>query len=308
MKSGGDCLAGGEKPGVALDLEVAEMATNRRVSEFSIIFRQFKRNRGAIIGLCMLVLFVLCGIFAEFLAPFDPLELGSDLLAEPSSKHLMGTDPMGRDMLSRILFGARISLTVGFIAVGIAILVGTTIGMIGGYFGGRADAIVVMFLDVMLAFPGLLLALTIAATLGPSLRNVMIAVGIGNVPTFARVIRSSALVEKEREYVIAAKVIGCGHGRIIVRHIFPNSIASLIVLATLNIGWAILSAASLSFLGLGAQPPTPEWGNMASTGREYLHRAPWLIGFPGLAIMITVLAANLLGDGLRDALDPRLRM
>jgi len=260
------------------------------------------------VGLSLLVLIALSTIFADFLAPYDPLKVGREGLAVPSLKHLMGTDSVGRDMLSRILFGGRISLTVGFIAVGIAAMLGTTIGTVGGYFGGRVDAIVVMLLDVMLAFPGLLLALTIVATLGPGLRNLMIAVGIGNVPTFARVIRSTALVEKEKDYVLAARIIGCGHARIITRHVLPNAIAPLIVLATLNIGWAILSAASLGFLGLGAQPPTPEWGSMANTGRLYIQSAPWLIAFPGLAIMITVLAANLTGDGLRDALDPRLRV
>ena len=304
MKQGGHRLA----EGVALDPEITEGIASRQVSEFSLIFCQFRRNRGAILGLCILVLFALCGIFAGFLAPFDPLELGRDLLAAPSSNHPMGTDALGRDMLSRILFGTRISLTVGFIAVGIAVLIGTTIGAIGGYFGGRADAIVVTLLDVMLAFPGLLLSLIIVATLGPSLRNVMISVGIGTVPTFGRVIRSTILVEREKDYITAARVVGCDHGRIIARHILPNAIGPLIVLSTLNIGWAILSAASLGFLGMGVQPPTPEWGSMANIGRLYLQRAPWLIGFPGLVIMITVLAANLLGDGLRDALDPRLRM
>ena len=284
------------------------MATTRRVGESWIILLQFKRNRGAVIGLCVLVLLALCGIFAEFLAPYDPLELGLDMLAAPSTKHLMGTDPLGRDMLSRILFGTRISLAVGFIAVAISLVAGSTMGLIGGYFGRLIDAIVVILMDIMLAFPGLLLALAIAAMLGPSLRNVMIAVGIGNVPTFARVVRAVVLTEKEKEYVTAARITGCRDSRIIVRHILPNTVAPLMVLITLNIGWAIVWAASLGFLGLGAQPPAPEWGNMAATGRVYLHRAPWLIGFPGLAIMIVVLAANLVGDGLRDALDPRLRM
>lgn len=285
-----------------------EIAAGRRVTELSIVLRQFKRNRGAIVGLSLLALIALSAIFADFLAPYDPLKVGRESLAVPGIKHLMGTDPLGRDMFSRILFGGRISLTVGFIAVVLAAVLGTTIGTIGGYFGGRIDAIVVMLLDVMLAFPGLLLALTIVATLGPGLRNLMIAIGIGNVPTFARVIRSTALVEKEKDYVLAARLIGCGHARIITRHVLPNAMAPLIVLATLNIGWAMLSAASLGFLGLGAQPPTPEWGNMANTGRLYIQSAPWLIAFPGLAIMITVLATNLLGDGLRDALDPRLRL
>ncbi len=282
-------------------------ALSIRVSEVSLRGRQFTRNKGGFAGLLVLVSFVLCAIMADFVAPYDPLESGDDLLAEPSLAHLMGTDAMGRDVFSRVVFGARISLMVGVIAVVISLLVGAPVGLIGGYLGGYADALVVMMIDIMLAFPGLLLALAIASVLGPSLRNVMVAVGISNIPTFARIARGTALVESEKDYVLAARVIGCGKVQVVIRHILPNAVAPLIVLTSLSIGWSILSAAALGFLGVGIQPPTPEWGTMANTGRVYLQRAAWLIAFPGLAITTVVVATNLVGDALRDALDPRLR-
>lgn len=289
------------------DTEFAQYRS-AHASELLVVLRQLQRHRGGVIGFWVLVIFVLCTLLAPLLAPYDPLALSREFLAPPSADHLMGTDVSGRDVLSRVLYGGRVSLTVGFIAVGIAAAIGTAVGILGGYLGGTADAIVVMVVDVMMAFPGILLALVIVATLGPNLRNVMIAVGIGNVPTFARMARSVAIAEREKEYVMAARAIGCRRLRVAAIHVLPSVVSPLIVLSTISIGWAILGAASLGFLGLGVQPPTPEWGNMVNAGRLYLREAPWLMQFPGLAIMMVVLGANLLGDALRDALDPKLRV
>ena len=278
-----------------------------RTTEWQIIWRNFRKNRGAVISLIILVAMILIAIFAQWITPYDPLEQGHDLLQPPSLKHIFGTDALGRDMFSRVIFGAKISLGVGVGAVLISVLVGLVIGMAGGYFGRWVDAIVVMVIDSFMAFPGLLLAMVIAALLGPTLTNVMIAVGLGEFTLFARLIRSTVFVEKEKDYILAARTIGSNDFLIIGLHVLPNIIPPLIVLTTLTVGSAILLTSSLGFLGLGAQPPTPEWGNMTNVGRAYLQIAPWLIWFPGAAIMVTVLAANLLGDGLRDALDPRLR-
>jgi ABC-type dipeptide/oligopeptide/nickel transport system permease subunit len=247
-------------------------------------------------------------VLAPVLAPYDPLAIDPmGALQPPSFEHPMGTDPIGRDVLSRVLFGGRISLVVGLVSVGISLAIGVILGLLAGYFGGTVDNVIMRLMDMMLAFAGILLALTIVAVLGPGLTNVMLAVGISGIPNFARLVRGSVLSAKENLYVEAARSIGIRSGRIIFRHILPNVMAPVIVLATLAYGWAILSAASLSFLGLGAQPPTPEWGIMLSDGRGYLREAPWVTFFPGFAIMLTVLSANVLGDGLRDALDPRQR-
>jgi peptide/nickel transport system permease protein len=272
------------------------------------VFRRLLRNRGALIGLALLTVMLLLAILANFVAPYQPnvIAPGKELQG-PSGDHLFGTDQFGRDILSRIIHGTRLSFQVGFIAVGIALVCGVTLGLLSGYYGRWVDALAMMWIDIMLAFPGILLALAIVAVLGPSLLNLMIAVGISAVPSYTRLVRGAVLATKQQQYVEAARVVGVSDASIMFKHILPNVLAPVIVLATLGIGGAILVGASLSFLGLGSKPPTPEWGAMLSTGRNYLTIAPWITLFPGLAIMITVLSINMLGDGLRDALDPRLK-
>lgn len=276
--------------------------------QVGMVARELRRNRGAIVGLFVLALLVLMAIFADRLAPFDPTEVQARLrFIEPSPGHWMGTDKYGRDILSRVIYGARISLVIGFISVGIGILAGVPLGLIAGWAGGWVNGLIMRLTDAMLALPGLLLALSIVAALGPSLTNAMIAVGIGTIPTYVRLVQSSVLSARENVYVEAAKVAGCSPTRIVGLHILPNVAAPVIVVSTLGMGTAILSASGLSFLGLGAQPPTPEWGATVADGRNFLATAWWVSTFPSLAIMVTVLAINLFGDGLRDALDPRLR-
>lgn len=280
----------------------------RPFSRGALVWRQIRRNRAALAGGVVLLLLIFVALFARQVAPADPIRiLGADRLLPPSRQHPFGTDELGRDVLSRVIFGARISLTVGLISVGVALAIGVTLGLLSGYLGGWVDNMIMRFIDILLAFPGILLAIVIAGTLGPGLRNVMIAVGIFSIPTYARVVRASTLSVREMEYVQALRALGASDQRIIFRHILPNVSASVIVLSTLGVATAILSAAGLSFVGLGAQPPTPEWGAMLSAARPYLNSEWWLPTFPGVAIMVTVLAINLLGDGLRDALDPRLR-
>ncbi len=272
------------------------------------VFRGLLRNRGALVGLALLTVLLLLAVLADFVAPYQPNAISPrNELQAPSGNHQFGTDQFGRDILSRIIHGTRLSFQVGFIAVGIALVCGVTLGLLSGYYGRWVDALAMMWIDIMLAFPGILLALAIVAVLGPSLLNLMIAVGISAVPSYTRLVRGAVLATKQQQYVEAARVVGVSDTAIMFKHILPNVLAPVIVLATLGIGGAILTGASLSFLGLGAKPPTPEWGAMLSTGRNYLTIAPWITLFPGLAIMITVLSINMLGDGLRDALDPRLK-
>ena len=279
----------------------------RRTTEFDIVRRNFLRNKGAIVGLVIISALVFVAIFADILAPYDPIAQTRAFLSPPNGTHWFGTDVLGRDMLSRVIHGTRISMAVGIGAVLIALVIGMTVGLLGGYFGGRIDAAVVMVIDTFMSFPGLLLAMVIAAMFGTSLPVVMLAVGLGEFTLFARLVRSAVYAERARDYVLASRSIGAGSFFIMARHVVPNIMPSIIVLVTLSIGNAILSAAALGFLGLGAQPPIPEWGNLVNVGRDYIQMAPWLIWFPGIAIMLTVLGANLLGDGLRDALDPKLR-
>lgn len=274
---------------------------------WEVAWHRFKRRPGAMIGAIVMILFVLIAIFAPWLAPFDPIEISRNRRAAPDSTHWFGTDELGRDVFSRVIYGARISLRVGLIAVGIGMVVGSTLGLIAGYLGGWFDTLIMRVVDVLLAFPGILLAIGIIAVLGPSLSNVMIAIGIELIPIYTRTARASTLSVKELEYVIGAKSMGSRNGRILFKHILPNIVAPLIVLATIGVAGSILTAAGLSYLGLGAQPPTAEWGAMLSSARSFLRDAWWMATFPGLAIMLVVLSLNLFGDGLRDILDPRMR-
>lgn len=270
--------------------------------------RRLRRNVGALLGLSILAIMVFAAALAPLIASHDPIAVAPEAqLKPPGVAHWAGTDLFGRDIFSRLLFGGRVSLLVGVVAVLVASVPGTALGLIAGYSRSWVDGLIMRVMDLMLSFPGILLALGIVALLGPGLLNVMIAVGIAGIPSYTRLVRSSVLAVKKNLYVRAARTIGCRDRRILLRHILPNVLAPIVVLTTLDIAWAILNASSLSFLGLGAQPPTPEWGAMLSEGRGYMRQAPWITIAPGLAIMLTVLSVNLLGDGLRDALDPRLR-
>jgi peptide/nickel transport system permease protein len=271
-------------------------------------WRAMRKNKIALVGMSIIIFFVLIAIFADFIAPsgINDQRLENRLQA-PSAEHWFGTDDFGRDILSRIIYGAQISLWVGFFSVLGSIIVGTTLGIVAGYFGKWVDTLISRFFDILLAFPSILLAIAIVAVLGPSLQNALIAIAVINIPTFGRLVRSKVLSLKEEEFILAAKSQGMKHSRIIIHHIFPNSIAPIIVQGTLSIGTAIIEAAALGFLGLGAQAPDPEWGMMLADAKSYMQHAPWTMIFPGLAIMLTVLGFNLMGDGLRDALDPRMK-
>jgi peptide/nickel transport system permease protein len=267
-----------------------------------------RRHRLAAAGLGVMALLVGAAVFADVVAPYPPLQIAMpERLQPPSLRHPLGTDDFGRDVLSRIIHGSRISLQVGAIAVGIALTVGVVLGIAAGYVGGRTDSLIMRAMDVVLAFPAILLAIAIMAILGPGIVNVMIAIGIVYIPIFARVVRASTLQVKANEFVEAARALGASDARIVLRHVLPGTIDTAVVQASLSLAFAILAEAALSFLGLGTQPPTPSWGSMLAHGREWIERAPWLTLFPGAAIFVTVLALNVIGDGLRDALDPRLR-
>jgi len=269
-------------------------------------FKLIKNNVGRI-GLIFLCILLFIAIFAPLIAPYDPLDDNlMNRYKAPSKDHWMGTDEMGRDILSRIIYGSRISLKVGLLSISVALVFGTLLGILAGFYGGMVDMLIMRVMDIMLAFPSILLAITIVTILGPQLKNAILAIGIINIPRFARVIRSSVISIRESEYIDAARALGANDIRIIVFHLLPNSLAPLIVQSTLGIAEAILEAAALSFLGLGAQPPQPEWGAMLSDARSALQRAPWVATFPGLAIIFGVFGFNLLGDGLRDALDPKI--
>jgi peptide/nickel transport system permease protein len=270
--------------------------------------RRFMRSASGIAGAVVLLILLLAAIFAPFVAPYDPVKQDFRIERDPPSlAHPMGVDELGRDVLSRVIWGARVSLQAGAMAATIALVIGSTLGMLAAFYGGAADTIIMRSMDVMLAFPYLLLAIGVVAILGPGLLTAMIAIGIVHIPAYARIVRGSVLVVRSREYVEAAKTLGASDRRVMSVHVLPNVLAPIIVQATLNVGSSIIDTAGLSFLGLGTQPPTPDWGNMLASGRSELINAPWIATFPGLAILVTVLAFNLMGDALRDAFDPRLR-
>jgi peptide/nickel transport system permease protein len=272
-----------------------------------VLFR-LKKSPLAMAGLLVVILLVVVALFADVLAPYSYSKQHlAHMFEGPSKNFLLGTDEFGRDILSRLIYGARISLMVGFIAVSIALVAGGILGAISGYYGGWIDNVIMRVMDVLLSIPQTLLAIAIAASLGPGLFNLMIAVGVSSMPQYARIVRGSVLSIRGMEFIEAAHAVGSSDMRIIFKHILPNSMAPIIVQATLGVAFAILNAAGLSFIGLGIQPPYPEWGAMLSGGRQYIRDYPHLTLYPGLAIMITILALNFLGDGLRDALDPKLK-
>ncbi len=289
-------------------LATCQREQQKRDTELRQVMIHLRRNRGAMVGLIVLAVFLFCAIFAPLLAPYDPTvpDFGRPL-EKPSQDHILGTDELGRDLFSRILYGSRISLAIGLISVSIGLVVGIPLGALSGFYGGKFDLIVQRFIDILIAFPGILLAIVVVTILGVGVENVMIAVGIASIPIYTRLIRGSVLSVKEEGYVAAARALGIGNARIIIRHIMPNCMGPIIVQSTFQIATAILWAAGLGFLGLGAQVPDPEWGAMLSKGREYMRVAHHLTTYPGLAILFMVLGFNLLGDGLRDALDPKSR-
>lgn len=274
------------------------------------VWRRLLKNKMAVAGLIILVILALLAIFADVIADYDEMVVAQNLsirLQGPSAEHWFGTDEFGRDIFARLIHGSRISLVVGLISVSLSLIVGGILGAISGYYGGRVDNIIMRIMDIFLAVPSILLAITIVAALGTSIVNVMLAIGISGIPNFARIVRAAVMSVKDQEFVESSKAIGATSPTVIFREIIPNCMAPIIVQATLSVAGAILSTASLSFIGLGVQPPSPEWGAMLSSGRNFLRDAVHITLFPGLAIVITILALNLLGDGLRDALDPRLK-
>jgi len=280
----------------------------QRETILRIFWRRLKRNRLAMVSLMILLFMYSMAVFAPYVSPHDhqATELG-DKLRPPSSEHPLGTDPYGRDVLSRVIFGSRISLSVGFVSVAISTTLGTILGAIAGYYGGIVDNIIMRFVDIVISFPVLFLILTVMAVVGPSIFNIMIVIGFTAWPGVARLVRGQFLSLREQEFAEAARALGAEDGRVIFRHILPNAMAAIIVSATLGVAGAILTESGLSFLGLGVQPPTPSWGNMLFEGKSYFRQAWWIAVFPGLAIFLTVLSLNMVGDGLRDALDPRLK-
>ena len=265
--------------------------------------------RGAPFGAAVLALVVLMALVAPFISPYDPLkqDLVNARLA-PSAEHLLGTDDLGRDVLSRVIYGSRVSLIAGLASVAIGVVVGSLLGLVAGFSGGLADSLVMRLVDAVLAFPGLVLALALGAVLGAGLFGVVIALGVVYTPTFARLMRGQVLSIREREFVAAARVIGSPAWRIVAKHVLPNVATPIVIQASLSIAFAILAEASLSFLGLGVPPPTPSWGGMINQGRGYLQQAPWIVFGPGAALFVTVLGLNFVGDAIRDALDPRIRV
>jgi peptide/nickel transport system permease protein len=291
-----------------VDITELSVQDEKLIPPWKEAWLSFCKNRLALIGLGIVIFFIILAIIAPVIAPysFKEQDLTKRLLA-PSSEHWFGTDDFGRDIFSRVVYGARISLWVGFFSVLGSVVLGTALGIISGYYGRWVDAVISRIFDIMLAFPSILLAIAVVAILGPSLQNALIAIAVINIPNFGRLVRSKVLSVKQEEYIMAARAVGMKDSRILFRHILPNSISPVIVQATLAIATAIIEAAALGFLGMGAQAPTPEWGKMLSDSKQYLMQAPWTLFFPGMAIMLTVLGFNLMGDGLRDVLDPKMK-
>lgn len=286
----------------------------QRENRFLEFIHHFKKNKSAVLGFFIALFLVICALFSPLIAPELPnIQDLSARLIPPfwyeggSFKHLLGTDDFGRDLFSRIVYGARISILVGTISVSISLFFGLIMGVFAGYYGKLVDALIMRVVDIMLSIPAILLAIVIVSILGPSLYNAMIAIGIVGIPTYARIVRGSVLAEKEKEYVIASRVNGSSNLRLMFKVILPNCTTPIIVQATMGFASAVLEAAGLSFLGLGAQPPTPEWGAMLADSLQFITTAPWMIFYPGLAIFLTVLGFNLMGDGLMDVLDPKLK-
>ncbi|HIU44330.1 MAG TPA: ABC transporter permease [Candidatus Ventrousia excrementavium] len=282
---------------------------SKKNSQLKEVWRRFRKNKSAMVGLVILVIFALAAIFADLIVPYERAieQNGSVRLQGPSSEHWFGTDAFGRDTFARIIHGSRVSLSIGFAAVGISLIIGGFLGAAAGYYGGRTDNIIMRIMDVFTCVPGILLALAIVAALGSSMTNLLIAITIANIPGFVRLVRSSILTVVENDFIEAARSYGAKDFRIIVKYILPNAMGPIIVQATMGIAGMILSASGLSYMGMGIQPPRPEWGAMLSEAKDYMRTAPYLLLFPGFAILISALCFNLVGDGLRDALDPKLK-
>jgi ABC-type dipeptide/oligopeptide/nickel transport system permease subunit len=291
--------------------EIDELTTEKKYSRSSLYkdaWRRLRRNKLAMLGLSIVIILILIAIFAPLIAPYDPIaRIKADSSLSPDKAYFFGTDLLGRDIFSRVIYGSRISIEVGIVAVGISVVIGLFFGALSGYFGGISDIVIMRMADIFFAFPYILGAIVIMTVLGPGIVNIFIAIGILGWASFARIFRGSILSVKNKEYIEAARALGASNYRIITKHIFPNSMAPIIVFATMNVGVAIIVEAALSFLGLGVQPPTPSWGKMLAESLDYIDIAPWMMLFPGLAIVITVLGFVLLGDGLRDAFDPKLK-
>jgi peptide/nickel transport system permease protein len=274
---------------------------------YEVFWKRFRGNRFAVAGGIVVAVLFLLSFLAPFISPYDPTAINAyQVLMPPSAAHWMGTDELGRDVLTRVIYGARISLKVGFVAVGIAMLIGTVIGLVAGFYGGWVDSLLMRLVDIMLCFPTFFLILAVIAMLEPSIWYIMIVIGVTGWMGVARLVRAEVLSIRERDFILAARAIGASDLRIIFRHILPNAMAPVLVAATLGVAGAILTESALSFLGIGVQPPTPSWGNILTSGKDYIEFAWWLSLYPGLAILVTVLAYNLLGEGIRDAIDPRL--
>lgn len=292
-------------------LQLDEHVPDSFIKEF---WNHFKQNKGAVVGLALIIAFVIIAIFAPLLAPYDPTLLQDNALRLPpiwaeggTWSYPLGTDDVGRDILSRLIHGARISMGIGFAVVILSLSMGLFLGIFAGYYGGKVDRIIMRFIDIVMAFPSILLAITVVSVMGPGISNAIIAVAIVAVPSFTRIVRASVMAERNKQYVMASRTFGASNFRIMFLEILPNCLAPLIVQATLGFSDGILNAAALGFLGLGAQPPTPEWGTMLADARPFIESSPWMVTLPGLCILFSVLGFNLFGDGLRDALDPRLK-